>query len=229
MCSSVAPNFLPLRGAAAPARLPLRSVAKTCRGRWTRPFSVHCKIRKGHKRLRRNGPVGLTCRAGSCKREYRDQRRTRTGDHTGTATVSAAVEDAEDLPSDMSVVRLYEILGERCCQPSRLGRKHRASPLRRKVYHQEYLVRGSFLEDGSEDEGEGEDEEDEGEDEAPYAPKDDMYWIAQDMLIKAIGGAQVKKAIAARQKQVKRTSSTLLAGGEHRLIGVVASVLAVIC
>ena len=39
--------------------------------------------------------------------------------------------------------------------------------------------------------------------EAPYAPKDDMYWIAQDMLIKAIGGAQVKKAIAARQKQVK--------------------------
>ena len=113
------------------------------------------------------------------------------------------MEDAEDLPSDMSVVRLYEILGERCCQPSRLGRKHRASPLRRKVYHQEYLVRGSFLEDGSEDEGEGEDEEDEGEDEAPYAPKDDMYWIAQDMLIKAIGGAQVKKAIAARQKQVK--------------------------
>lgn len=162
-----------------------------------------CKICKGHKRLRRNGPGGLTCRAASCKREHRNQRRTRTGDHTGTATVSAAVEDAEDLPSDMSVVRLYEILGERCCQPSRLGRKHRASPLRRKVYHQEYLVRGSFLEDGSEDEGEGEDEEDEGEDEAPYAPKDDMYWIAQDMLIKAIGGAQVKKAIATRQKQVK--------------------------
>ena len=162
-----------------------------------------CKICKGHKRLRRNGPGGLTCRAAYCKREHRNQRRTRTGDHTGTATVSAAVEDAEDLPSDMSVVRLYEILGERCCQPSRLGRKHRASPLRRKVYHQEYLVRGSFLEDGSEDEGEGEDEEDEGEDEAPYAPKDDMYWIAQDMLIEAIGGAQVKKAIAARQKQVK--------------------------
>ena len=162
-----------------------------------------CKICKGRRRLGRNGNGGLTCRAGSCKREYRNQRRTQTGDHTGTATVSAAVEDAEDLPSDMKVVTLHEILGERCCQPSRLGRKHRASPLRRKVYHQEYLVRGSFLEDGSEDEGEGEDEEDEGEEEAPYAPKDDMYWIAQDMLIKAIGGAQVKKAIAARQKQVK--------------------------
>ena len=43
------------------------------------------------------------------------------------------------------------------------------------------------------------------------------------MLIKAIGGAQVKKAIAARQKQVKVKLDTALAGGEHRRCGVCVS------
>ena len=56
-----------------------------------------------------------------------------------------------------------------------------------KVYHQE----------------DAEEEDEEGEGEAPYAPEDNMHWVAQDMLVKAIGCAQVKKAIAARQKQVK--------------------------
>ena len=53
-------------------------------------------------------------------------------------------------------------------------------------------MRGSFLEDGSEDEGEGEDDDDddESEGEAPNAPEDNMYWVAQDMLIKAIGVAR---------------------------------------
>ena len=48
------------------------------------------------------------------------------------------------------------------------------------------------------------------------------------MLIKAIGGAQVKKAIAARQKQVKDKLDTAC-GRCPVNIGVVASVLAVIC
>ena len=80
-------------------------------------------------------------------------------------------------------------------------------------------MRGSFLEDGSEDEAEGEgdeeDEEDEEEDEAPYEPEENMYWVAQDILIAAIGGAQVKRAITARQRQVSRDLDAACSNSER--------------
>eukprot|EP00964_Phaeocystis_antarctica_P157804 scaffold128168_cov69-Phaeocystis_antarctica.AAC.1 len=82
MCATVAPNFLPLRARAFASALGGGNLSRAMDASIFRA----CKICKGHKRLRRNEPGGLTCRAGSCKREYRDQRRTWTGDHTGTAT-----------------------------------------------------------------------------------------------------------------------------------------------
>ena len=178
----------------------------------TQPIFYQCRICKGRKgRGRNNG--GKTCSAYECKEQYKRERAL-AADRTGTVT--AAEDDAEDLPSDKSVVKLHEILGERCCQPSKLKNKQRRSALRRKSYHQEYLVRGSFLEDGSEDEAEGEgDEEDEEEDEAPYEPEENMYWVAQDILIAAIGGAQVKRAITARQRQVSRDLDAACSNSER--------------
>ena len=74
----------------------------------------------------------------------------------------------------------------------------------------------SFLEDGSEDEAEGEgDEEDEEEDQAPYEPEENMYWVAQDILIAAIGGAQVKRAITARQRQVSQDLAAACSNSER--------------
>ena len=105
----------------------------------TQPIFYQCRICKGRKgRGRNNG--GKTCSAYECKERYKLERAL-AADRTGMVT--AAEDDAEDLPSDKSVVKLHEILGERCCQPSKLKNKQRRSALRRKAYHQEYLVRGS--------------------------------------------------------------------------------------
>ena len=95
------------------------------------------------------------------------------------------------MPDVMWVHELTEILGERCCRLHLLSKKRRrVGP--RDSYQQEYLIRGTFLEDDG-DEGE-EDEED--------VPEPNTYWVTEEDLLQTIERDDVRTALKERQERV---------------------------
>ena len=100
--------------------------------------------------------------------------------------------EAEELPAGTSIIELQEILGERCCKPLGLTPKQRRSGPR-SAYWQQFLVRGSFLEDdGSSDEDDNE-----------ALPLPSTYWMDQDDLLRDIALEDVEEALQLRQERVK--------------------------
>jgi hypothetical protein len=120
--------------------------------------------------------------------EKRQQAQTAAEQETASAAVGS-----DSMPEGMWVHELIEILGERCCRPERLTAKRRRSGPR-DSYQQEFLVRGTFLEDDG-DEGSEEDEED--------VPEPNTYWVTQDDLLQTIEKSVVLEHLHARQDHVK--------------------------
>ena len=146
-----------------------------------------CVICKGAKKRQRNGTGGATCSARQCINAYRDQRAEQPTVGLGAIDVLAA----DKMPSGMWVHEIEEILGERCCEPHRMSKKKRKNGPG-KVYQQEFLMRGTFLED----DGDADDEE---EDETP---EPNTFWVAKADLIETIGIEDVKDALRARHEAV---------------------------
>jgi len=100
---------------------------------------------------------------------------------------------SECMPEGMWVHEVVEILGERCCRPDKLSAKRRRSGPR-DSYRQEFLIRGTFLEDDG-DEGNEEDEED--------VPEPNTYWVTLDDLLQTIEKSAVLEHLSARHDSVK--------------------------
>ena len=98
----------------------------------------------------------------------------------------------EEMPDNMSVVEVLAILGERCCVLRKLKRKQRrGGPAQ--AYSQQFLVRGTFMEDDdSDDEGECEEE----------VPEPDTYWVDQEVLLATIQVEDVKRRWMKRHERV---------------------------
>ena len=100
------------------------------------------------------------------------------------------------MPDSMWVHELTEILGERCCKPDTLSNKRRrwGPHLGRLIqYIQEFLVRGTFLEEDADDEDEPEDED---------VPEPNTYWVTRADLLEPIDKEDVKAALKERQERV---------------------------
>ena len=145
-------------------------------------------------RLPRASANSLRCTGNACKDALRATRQQQGGAASSEGLVVAAAQaTAEEMPDGMSVHEIEEILGERSCKPSQL------SKLRRKngpgtEYHQEFLVRGSFLQPPDEDE--------DGEREVDDTPEPDMFWVGKADLLRTIHVNDVKEALVARHERV---------------------------
>ena len=145
-----------------------------------------CVICKGKKRQPRNGRGGNTCSAGDCKRRYKEQRL-----QPSVAAVTNDAHEAADLPDDMYVDKIKEILGERCCEPFKLSHKKRKNGPGTE-YSQQFLVRGNFLtDDGDADDGD-EDEE----------PEPNTFWVNKEDLLETIDKVDVEEALRVRHEKV---------------------------
>ena len=102
-----------------------------------------------------------------------------------------APESAEEMPDGVWVHELTEILGERCCRVRLLSRKRRRSGPQ-DSYQQEYLIRGTFLEDDGDEE----------EQDTPWVPEPNMYWVTKEDLLQTIERDDVRKALKERQERV---------------------------
>jgi hypothetical protein len=150
-----------------------------------------CVICKGRRGQPRNGKTGKTCSANQCKLEYKEQRAQRGIAPTdGLANDIAAQAAAEAMPDGMWVHEIEEILGERCCELHTLSKKKRKNGPG-SAYRQEYLVRGTFLE-------EDEDDEDEDDD----TPEPNTFWVEKGVLLDTIAKSDVKAALEKRHKRV---------------------------
>ena len=149
---------------------------------------VRCQGKSGQPR---NGPGGRTCSAARCKREYKEEREARGLAPTlGLDNDLAAQATAEKLPEGTWVNEIEEILGERCCKLHTLTKKKRKNGPGT-AYVQEYLVRGTFLEDD-------EDADDEDDD----APEPNTFWVEKSVLLDTIAKSDVKAALEERHKRV---------------------------
>ena len=114
-----------------------------------------CRFCKGKKGLPRASPNSVRCTAAACTKALTRERQAARGQQeqpSEAAVPQQALESAEEMPDGMWVHELTEILGERCCRLHLLSKKRRrVGP--RDSYQQEYLIRGTFLEDDG-DEGE---------------------------------------------------------------------------
>ena len=97
------------------------------------------------------------------------------------------------MPDSMWVHELTEILGERCCKPDTLSNKRRRCGPQGDSYIQEFLVRGTFLEEDADDEDEPEDED---------VPEPNTYWVTRADLLEPIDKEDVKAALKERQERV---------------------------
>ena len=144
-------------------------------------------ICKGKKKQSRNGIGGKTCSAAECKRAYKEQR-----EEQPTAGLDVGMQVAADrMPSGMWVHEIEQILGERCCEPHTMSKKKRKNgpgP----AYHQEFLVRGTFLED------DGDADDDEEDD----TPEPNTFWVDKSALLESIAIEDVKEALATRHEAV---------------------------
>ena len=107
------------------------------------------------------------------------------------AVPQQAPESAEEMPDGVWVHELTEILGERCCRVRLLSRKRRRSGPQ-DSYQQEYLIRGTFLEDDGDEE----------EQDTPWVPEPNMYWVTKEDLLQTIERDDVRKALKERQERV---------------------------
>jgi hypothetical protein len=101
------------------------------------------------------------------------------------------VDSGEELPDGMTVNDIEEILGERGCKLHHLTkfkRKNGPGSLR----HQQYLVRGSFLEGND---GDSDEEED-------NCPESNTFWVDEDRLVEDVGKDCVRDALVARHERV---------------------------
>ena len=144
-----------------------------------------CVICSGKRGQPRNGQGGQTCSASQCKGAYKGQRALQP-----SAGVVVDVEAADKMPSGMWVHEIEEILGEKCCDPRKLSKKKRKGGPG-SDYHQQFLVRGTFLED---DGGEDSDEDD--------TPEPNTLWVDQADLLETIAMEDVKRALKARCQAV---------------------------
>ena len=147
-----------------------------------------CVICSGKKGQPRNGKRGKTCSANSCKREYRDQRAEQPTMGLGDAVQQP---DADKMPDGMWVHEITEILGERCCEPRKLSKKKRkCGP--GSAFEQEFLVRGTFLEDDGEQDSDDEDD----------TPEPNTFWVTKVDLLDTIAVSDVKAALTERHNAV---------------------------
>jgi hypothetical protein len=153
-----------------------------------------CRFCKGKKGLPRASPNSVRCTASECTKALTRERKAAKElqvEPSEAAVPQQALESIEEMPDGVWVHELGEILGERCCRVRLLSDKRRRSGPR-DSYQQEYLVRGTFLEDDG-DEGE-EDEED--------VPEPNTYWVTEEALLQTIERADVKQALQERQEHV---------------------------
>ena len=150
-----------------------------------------CVICNGQHGLPRNGNAGKTCTTNQCKLDYKEQRALRGIAPTdGLANDIAAQAAAEAMPNGMWVHKIEEVLGERCCKLHTLSKKKRKNGPG-SAYSQEFLVRGTFLE-------EDEDDEDEDDD----TPEPNTFWVEKSVLLDTIAKSDVKAALEERHKRV---------------------------
>ena len=148
-----------------------------------------CVICKGQKGNPRNGKRGRTCSAAECKKDYAQRRAQQP-----TVGLGADVPpDAGDkMPFGMWVHEIEEILGERCCELHKLSKKKRKNGPSANFYEQEFLVRGTFLED----DGDADDEEEDDN------PEPNTFWVSKDTLLQTIDIEDVKQALRERHEAV---------------------------
>ena len=141
-----------------------------------------CRFCAGSKGCRRNGKNGITCSSHECK--LRNQESPLRGQDSWAPS--------DVMPETKAVNEIEEILGERCCEPHKMTAKRRKNGPG-KTANQEFLVRGSFLEDA------GENSDDDSDDECP---EPNTYWVAKDKLLQDVGKCALKSALLKRQKVV---------------------------
>ena len=147
-----------------------------------------CVICKGQKGCVRNGKRGKTCAANECKNKYRDER----AQQPTVGPVAAAEQPVADkMPDGMWVHEIEEILGERCCEPHKLSKKKRKGGPG-SAYKQEFLVRGTYLED----DGEADDDDEDN------TPQPNTFWVTKTDLLDTIAVEDVKAALRARHEAV---------------------------
>ena len=147
-----------------------------------------CVICHGKSGNPRNGKRGATCSGSKCKDEYKEQRAQGSQPAAGLAVAADALA-AEKMPDGMWVHEVEEILGERCCELHLLSKKKRKNGPGGS-YMQEFLVRGSFLED----DGDNSDEDD--------TPEPNTFWVEKAILLDTIARDDVKAALVARHERV---------------------------
>ena len=96
----------------------------------------------------------------------------------------------EMMPEGTWIQELDGILGERCCELSRMGHKKRKNGPG-SLYRQQYLVRGKFLEEDSDEDG----DED-------SSPEPNTYWVDETDLVESIAIEDIKAALVTRHEHV---------------------------
>jgi predicted secreted protein len=135
----------------------------------------------------------IRCTANSCK-EALTQRNKEARLAAAAAAPAVATQPvlADEMPDDMQVHELAEILGERGCKVHELdSTRRRSGP--GKYSRQEFCVRGTFI---NEEISEDEDEDYE------LVPEANTYWVDQDDLRKVLGKPALKRALKARHEKV---------------------------
>lgn len=160
-----------------------------CMPRPGRAVFHDCSECGGTHKCPRNGRGGATCTASQCKAAYKAKNQE-LNSTVGLGDIAPQVVH-EMMPPGKWLQDLEEILGERCCQPHQLSSKNRKNGPGSQ-YHQQFLVRGQFLEDGG---GDGDDSE------PDECPEWNTYWMdAVDL--ETIAKEDLKAALVARHERV---------------------------
>ena len=150
-----------------------------------------CLICKGKKRQPRNGRGGRTCTANECKSAYKEQRAEQPTAGLALGAGAAVQQVDERMPAGMWVHEIEEILGERCCELLQLSNKKRKNGPG-SACKQEFLVRGTFLEDDG----------DEDDDEEDASPEPNTFWVLKDDLLATIAVGDIKTALQERHEAI---------------------------
>ena len=157
------------------------------------PIFKGCVECSGARKRPRNGDGGATCSAAQCKKAYKQRRSApqTAQDSEDPASLDTIQRSAGDmLPAGKWVHEIEEILGERCCEPSQLTYKQRKNGPG-SAYVQQYLVRGTFLEE------DGDDDDDDDE-----TPEPNTYWVLAVDLSETILARDIKVALRQRFERV---------------------------
>ena len=139
----------------------------------------------------RNGKRGVTCTAFICKEAYKAHRLKHAEDTPTEGAALATTATGDVLPRNMWVSYLTEILGERCCEPHKISKKLRKNGPH-SAARQQFLVRGTFLEeDGDSD-----------SDEHDNTPEPNTFWVDKAVLLDTISKEDVKESLRLRHEAV---------------------------